>query len=163
MSRISHRWNLRLYFLAAFIVILLPFQFFSGINVILSHAAHTGSKTTELETVTQTFWWRSILDARSLRVHVAFGLLFLVATSVHLVCSFVSRQKIWIVTALSGWVLSIVASVAGMSFLINGRGVSSFLMAVGLLAAGLSYAVGLFSSLFNSDNQLRDAHNPFRH
>lgn len=152
MTRTLHNWHKTLKILAVLIFFLFAFQFLAGMEVNLYYGLHPeASAARNLIGVIQVIGSGLTGRVWSLQVHMIMGILFVVTASVFLGFSIASRRKGWIATALCGWAGTVGASFNGASFLIHGQVSSSLLMAIGFLAAGISYSIGLLSSLFIED------------
>lgn len=79
-----------------------------------------------------------------LRIHVVLAFLLVAAALVMAGLGVATRRAVWIITTITGAVMILVATGAGLGFLSDGSNASSLRMALGFIGAFLSYAVGFY-------------------
>jgi hypothetical protein len=127
-------------------LLLLAIQFLIGIVVNLYvqiPAIHPGTGSANYFVgVVQGVIWALGHGAWSLVVHVALGLLLVLASFLLIGLAIASRQRAWIIISLTGWIGVSAAGFNGVSFLNYGNDFSSLLMSTGFLLAAISYTIG---------------------
>jgi hypothetical protein len=128
------------------ILLLLALQFLIGIVVNLYvqiPAIHPGTGSTNyFAGIVQGVVWALGHGTWSLVIHTAAGLLLVLASFLLIGLAIASRQRVWIILSLVGWVGVVAAGFNGASFLNYGHDFSSLLMSSGFLLAAISYTIG---------------------
>jgi hypothetical protein len=135
-----------LHTIAGIILLLLAIQFFVGIVINLYvqiPATHPGTQSSNyFAGVVQGVVWALGHGTWSLVVHVALGLLLVLASFLLIGFAIAFRQRPWIIISLTGCAGIAAAGFNGASFMNYGHDFSSLLMSSGFLLATISYTIG---------------------
>ena len=127
-------------------LLLLAAQFLIGMVVNLYvqvPSVHPGAQASEYFTgVVQGIGWVLVHGTLALWIHTVIGLLLVLASFILLGLAIASRQRVWIITSVLGWMGILGAGFNGASFLNYGHDFSSLIMSTGFLLAVISYTVG---------------------
>lgn len=130
---------------AGIALLLLAAQFLIGMVVNLYvqvPSSHPGAGASDyFSGVVQGVAWVLFHGTSGLVVHTILGLLLVLVSFVLIGLAIASRQRLWIVLSLLGWVGIVGAGFNGASFLNYGHDISSLLMSVGFLLATACYTI----------------------
>jgi hypothetical protein len=136
----------RLHLIAGITLLLLAAQFLVGMVVNLYvqiPSVHSGAGASNYFLgVAQGVVWALGQGTWALVVHVALGLLLVLASFLLIGLAVAARKRAWIILSLIGWIGVVGAGFNGASFLNYGHDFSSLLMSVGFLLATISYVIG---------------------
>ncbi len=136
--------------ITAGVLLLLSIEYLIGMVVNLFvqlPSAHPGAGAAEFFSgAVQGVAWGLVQGPWALVIHVTLGLLLGLASFILIGLAIASRQRLWIITSLLGWIGIVGAGFNGASFLNYGHDFSSLLMSIGFLLAAISYIIGFFYS-----------------
>lgn len=132
------------------VLLLLAIEYLIGMVVNLYvqiPSAHPGAGAAEyFSGAVQGVAWGLVQGPWALVIHVIIGLLLGLASFILIGLAIASRQRLWIISSLLGWIGIVGAGFNGASFLNYGHDFSSLLMSIGFLLAAISYIIGYFYS-----------------
>ena len=129
-------------------LILLLAQFLIGMLInffVTPPAQHPGANAPEyFSGVAQVAWWALSRGGLGLASHAGVGVILGLLSLALLVIAIITRQRVWIIVTVLGWIGVFGAGFNGASFLNYGHDFSSLLMTIGFLLALIAYALGMY-------------------
>lgn len=89
-------------------------------------------------------FWKFAWSQLPVAVHIIIGFALLLGSLTLVIRSFIKKDSIWKIVSTIGFLSILIAVYGGVSFIPSQKDTFSFLMALGFIAAFLSYVIGIY-------------------